>query len=141
MDVVIRKSKLQMEIEASKKRPFSEISKSEKMDEELPIRGPVSKRLRLNEGQDSSFMQNVIKKRSRIEVEKEQALEKQLKEKEKQLKNINQKGLVMKFDVIQPRSSKSPSANVKMQSAGLVKSDVKRFSEEEGDEAMVNETS
>lgn len=44
-------------------------------------------------------MSDVVKRKSRLELEKEAALERQQAEKEKQLKTINPRGLVMKFDV------------------------------------------
>ena len=59
-------------------------------------------------------MADVVIKKSRIEIEKEAALRAQLAEKENQLKNINQKGLVMKFEIIEPRSSKSPPFGTKL---------------------------
>jgi len=112
----VKKSKLELEKENSKKRLYSETGfehPSASQDE--------FKRKRKNQTLEptaGSFMSDVVLKKSRIEMEKEAALKAKLQEKENQLKKkFNQKDLVMKFEVIEPRSSRSPSLVVRSKSS------------------------
>lgn len=105
-DAIKKKSKLEVEIEKSKKRPFSEISGFQNDSSNISEIEPERKKLKFNDS--NNFLNDVIIKKSRIEIEKEAALKKQQLEKENQLKTTSQKGLVMIFENNEPRSSKSP---------------------------------
>lgn len=115
-DSVVKKSKLELEKENSKKRLYSDTGFEQPSTSQDDF-----KRKRTNQSLEptaGSFMSDVVLKKSRIEMEKEAALKAKLQEKENQLKKkFNQKDLVMKFEVIEPRSSRSPSLVVRSKSS------------------------
>ncbi|CDW86962.1 n-terminal domain containing protein [Stylonychia lemnae] len=115
-DSIKKKSKLELEKENSKKRVFGEISNNDQESTSSLHGATQSKRAKLNDYETSSgtgFMSDAIRKKSRLELEKEAAIKARNEEKENILRSINQHGLVMKFDPMdQPfRNSKSPRSN------------------------------
>eukprot|EP00347_Sterkiella_histriomuscorum_P009186 403342194 len=110
-DALKKQSKLEAEQLNSKKRIYSEITESDPTDN-FPD-NKDHKRLKQNPMESTpsfGFMSDVVKKKSRLELEKEAALKAKMEEKENLLRNINQRGIVMKLDTNeQPlRQSKSP---------------------------------
>ena len=105
-DAIVKKSKLELEKEQSKKRTYSEAGLSS------PCVVQEAKRQKMNSTSEEKggFMNDVVIKKSKLQMEKEAAIKAQIAEKENQLRNTNQKGLVMKFEVPidKQRSSKSP---------------------------------
>ena len=87
-DVIKKKSRLELEKERSKKRPFSEISGFAE-SQQLTVHDSQRKKLKFNDTISNvqhevhattanGFLSDVIIKKSRIELEKEAALQRQL---------------------------------------------------------------
>ena len=69
-----------------------------------------TKKLRLSEANPTPFLSDVVIRKSKLQIEKEEYASKEREAKENQLKQSCPKGLVMKFEIdeIVPRASTSP---------------------------------
>lgn len=71
-NVVTKKSKLEIELEQAKKRLNPAVEGSDIVASTLQ---PSNKRLKTDSSQGSSFMSDVVKRKSRLELEKEAAFQ------------------------------------------------------------------
>lgn len=121
-DAVKKKSKLESEKElaalSSKKRNFTQFSNENK--ENHDANSTQSKQRKFNDGVSSKdgkgFMDDVIIKKSKIELEKEAAQQARTKERESLLKTINSKGIFVKVDLPIDKNNMRPSRSPRSQS-------------------------